>query len=67
MNHDVKCKYINSLSKDFTVLSEVGSKEEGIIIHPSKWTSMMKKELEAGHLRKVIAEAREWECWDISS
>ena len=33
------------LGKDFTVLSEVGSKEEGIIIHPNKWTSMMKKEL----------------------
>jgi len=28
MNHDVKCKYINTLAKDFTVLSEVGSKEE---------------------------------------
>ena len=58
MKHDVKCEYINTLSKDFTVLSEVGSKEEGIIIHPSKWTSMMKKELEAGSW-KVIAEARE--------
>ena len=58
MNHDVKCKYINTLAKDYTVLSEVGSKEEGIIIHPSKWTSMMKKELEAGSW-KVIAEARE--------
>jgi phosphosulfolactate synthase len=58
MNHDVKCKYIQQLSKDYTVLSEVGSKEEGIIIHPSKWTTMMKKELEAGSW-KVIAEARE--------
>lgn len=58
MDHDSKCSYINKLSKDFTVLSEVGSKEEGIIIHPAKWTSMMKAELEAGSF-KVIAEARE--------
>lgn len=58
MDHDKKCEYIRKLSKNFTVLSEVGSKEEGIIIHPNKWTSMMKNELEAGSW-KVIAEARE--------
>lgn len=58
MNHDDKCEYIRRLSKHFTVLSEVGSKEEGIIIHPNKWTSMMLKEIEAGSW-KVIAEARE--------
>ncbi|MEO8762347.1 MAG: phosphosulfolactate synthase, partial [Bacteroidia bacterium] len=46
------------LAKHVTVLSEVGSKEEGIIIHPSKWVKMMKAELEAGSW-KVIAEARE--------
>ncbi len=56
--HDEKCKYINILSKNFTVLSEVGSKEEGIIIHPSKWIKMMNAELQAGS-SKVIAEARE--------
>ncbi|MFO0323205.1 MAG: phosphosulfolactate synthase [Bacteroidota bacterium] len=58
MNHESKCEYIRKLAKNFTVLSEVGSKEEGIIIHPSKWISMMKAELEAGAF-KVIAEARE--------
>ncbi len=58
MDHDSKCSYISKLAKDFTVLSEVGSKEEGIIIHPAKWISMMKAELEAGSF-KVIAEARE--------
>jgi phosphosulfolactate synthase len=58
MDHGKKCEYIQTLSKHVTVLSEVGSKEEGIIIHPAKWTSMMKKELEAGSW-KVIAEARE--------
>ncbi len=58
MDHDSKCKFISKLAKNFTVLSEVGSKEEGIIIHPAKWVSMMKAELEAGSF-KVIAEARE--------
>lgn len=58
MPHDKKCEYIHKLSKNFTVLSEVGSKEAGFIIHPNKWISMMKKELEAGSW-KVIAEARE--------
>lgn len=56
--HGKKCEYINKLSKHFTVLSEVGSKEEGIIIHPAKWIKMMAAELEAGSF-KVIAEARE--------
>ena len=53
-----KCEIIHKLSKNFKVLSEVGSKEAGILISPSKWTSMMSKELEAGSW-KVIAEARE--------
>jgi phosphosulfolactate synthase len=58
LDHDKKCEYIHKLSKHFTVVSEVGSKEEGVIIHPARWTSMMQKELEAG-ADKVIAEARE--------
>ena len=58
MSHDKKCEYINILSKNHTVLSEVGSKEAGIIIHPAKWVSMMNAELQAGSW-KVIAEARE--------
>lgn len=58
MPHDEKCKYIQTLAKDFTVLSEVGSKEAGVIVHPAMWTSMMRKELDAGSF-KVIAEARE--------
>lgn len=58
LNHELKCKYIKDLSKDFTVLSEVGSKEEGILISPNKWINMMQSELDAGSW-KVIAEARE--------
>ena len=53
-----KCEYIAELAKNYTVLSEVGSKEAGIFISPAKWISMMKTELEAGSW-KVIAEARE--------
>jgi len=56
--HDEKCEYIRTLSKDFNVLSEVGSKQEGYLISPNKWISMMTTELEAGS-SKVIAEARE--------
>lgn len=56
--HDEKCEYIRKAAKYVTVISEVGSKEEGIIIHPNVWTKMMQKELEAG-VWKVIAEARE--------
>ena len=56
--HEEKCKLIQRLSKHVTVISEVGSKEEGIIIHPNRWIEMMNKEIEAG-VWKVIAEARE--------
>lgn len=58
LNHDKKCEIISKLAKNFTVVSEVGSKEEGVIIHPARWISMMQSELQAGAF-KVIAEARE--------
>jgi phosphosulfolactate synthase len=58
LEHDLKLRYISELAKDFTVLSEVGSKEAGIIISPGKWVNMMNSELEAGSWM-VIAEARE--------
>ncbi|MEI7895699.1 MAG: phosphosulfolactate synthase [bacterium] len=58
MDHDVKCEYIHKLAKNFTVLSEVGSKESGILIAPGRWIDMMQKELQAGSF-KVIGEARE--------
>lgn len=56
--HDRKCEIIRTLAKDKTVLSEVGSKEEGILISPAKWIKMMQNEIEAGSW-KVIAEGRE--------
>jgi len=58
MEQDDKCKYIKKLATNFTVLSEVGSKEAGIITSPNKWISMMQAELGAGS-SFVIAEARE--------
>ncbi len=56
--HEEKCSLIRKMKKKVTVISEVGSKEEGIIIHPNRWIEMMQKELDAG-VWKVIAEARE--------
>ncbi|PWH87247.1 phosphosulfolactate synthase [Brumimicrobium oceani] len=56
--HDKKCELIHTMAKDRTVLSEVGSKDSGILISPNKWIKMMSTELEAGSW-KVIAEGRE--------
>lgn len=58
INHQSKCEYISKLSHHGTVMSEVGSKEAGILISPNKWKQMMHDELQAGAW-KVIAEARE--------
>ena len=58
MNHDEKCELIHRFSKERTIMSEVGSKDSGIIVSPGKWVKMMSKELEAGSW-KVIAEGRE--------
>lgn len=58
MSNDTKCEIIHRLSKHARVLSEVGSKEQGVLISPNKWKQMMSDELEAGAW-KVIAEARE--------
>lgn len=58
MDHDQKCKYISTLARQVTVLSEVGSKDAAKIIPPYKWIEQMQTELEAGAW-KVIGEARE--------
>ncbi len=58
LDHDKKCEYINRLSEQVTVLSEVGSKDAEKIIPPYKWIELMQKELDAGAW-KVIGEARE--------
>jgi phosphosulfolactate synthase len=66
MDHKTKCRYIKELSKDHTVLSEVGSKESRIKIPADQWVEMMQSELKAGAV-KVIGEARESGCVGIFS
>ena len=39
--HDEKCNYITELSKQVTVLSEVGSKDADKIIPPYKWINQI--------------------------
>ena len=56
--HAEKCGYIEKLTKHFTVLSEVGSKDATHIMAPYKWIELMRAELESG-ASYVIAEARE--------
>ena len=58
IGQDVKHSFIEKLSRNYTVLSEVGSKDADKIIPPYKWIQMMKGDLAAGAW-KVIAEARE--------
>jgi phosphosulfolactate synthase len=58
LDHQLKCEYIATLSKEYTVLSEVGSKLKGKEITNEHWISYMQTELKAGAW-KVIAEARE--------
>ncbi|MGD9929279.1 MAG: phosphosulfolactate synthase [Mangrovibacterium sp.] len=58
IEHGKKCSYIESLAKDYVVLSEVGTKLKGKEITHEQWISWMQTELQAGAW-KVIAEARE--------
>ncbi|HEY7891655.1 MAG TPA: phosphosulfolactate synthase [Solirubrobacteraceae bacterium] len=54
----VKRELIAELSREFTVLSEVGSKDAEVIMAPYVWVEQIEAELEAGAW-KVIAEGRE--------
>ncbi len=58
ISHQKKCELINSLSRQVTVLSEVGSKDEEKIFPPYQWIELMNAEIQAGSW-KVIGEARE--------
>ncbi len=53
-----KCEIITRLAKEFTVLSEVGSKDARTIMAPYRWVEQIEAELAAG-AQKVITEARE--------
>jgi len=53
-----KLELITDFSRDFTVLSEVGSKDSTVEYSAAEWTLWLREELEAGAW-KVITEARE--------
>ncbi|MAU37088.1 MAG: phosphosulfolactate synthase [Flavobacteriales bacterium] len=58
INHDKKCEIIADFSKDFRVISEVGSKDPKKDINSKIWIKYMQDEISAGSW-KVIAESRE--------
>jgi phosphosulfolactate synthase len=53
-----KLELIADFARDFTVLSEVGSKDSEVVFAPYEWVEWIKEELAAGAW-KVITEARE--------
>jgi phosphosulfolactate synthase len=53
-----KLALIAELAQDFTVLSEVGSKDSAVEFSADEWTAWLREELDAGAW-KVITEARE--------
>ena len=53
-----KLELIADFARDFTVLSEVGSKDDEVVFAPYQWVEWIKEELEAGAW-KVITEGRE--------
>lgn len=53
-----KLELIADFARDFTVLSEVGSKDSSVEYTADEWKQWLREELEAGAW-KVIAEARE--------
>lgn len=55
---EVKLELIRDFARDFTVLSEVGSKDSEVVYAPYQWVQWIKEELEAGAW-KVITEGRE--------
>lgn len=58
LDHERKLELIRRLAEEFTVISEVGSKDNTRIMAPFRWVEQIESELEAGAW-KVIAEARE--------
>jgi phosphosulfolactate synthase len=58
MPREEKLALIAEFAQDFTVLSEVGSKDSAVEFSPDEWTAWLREELDAGAW-KVITEARE--------
>ena len=53
-----KLELIADFARDFTVLSEVGSKDSDVVFAPYQWVQWLREEKDAGAW-KVITEARE--------
>jgi phosphosulfolactate synthase len=53
-----KLELIADFARDFTVLSEVGSKDSEVVFAPYEWVQWIKEELAAGAW-KVVTESRE--------
>jgi len=53
-----KLELIAEFARDFTVLSEVGSKDSEVVFAPYEWVQWIKEELAAGAW-KVVTESRE--------
>ena len=58
IDHQEKCKVINQLSREFKVISEVGSKLDSCALSNKDWVEQMTSEISSGSW-KVIAESRE--------
>ena len=58
IEHDLKCEIIADLSKNYKVISEVGSKDSSVEFKNKDWIKWIGDELTAGSW-KVITEARE--------
>jgi hypothetical protein len=58
LERERKLELIADFARDFTVLSEVGSKDPDTVYPPSQWINWIKEELDAGAW-KVITEGRE--------
>jgi phosphosulfolactate synthase len=58
LERNEKCELIARLAAEFTVFSEVGSKDAEHIMAPYRWVEQIEAELQAGAW-KVITEARE--------
>jgi phosphosulfolactate synthase len=58
LERERKLELIADFARDFTVLSEVGSKDAEVVFPPYQWVEWIREELDAGAW-KVITEGRE--------
>jgi len=58
MDRKERTALVRRLTKEFKVLSEVGSKDVEVVFSPQRWVDSIKRELDAGAW-KVVTEGRE--------